>query len=140
MVHEILPEALNVVSAFMFFDDLSSFAQEQRDDPQLSAVIDSLQTSRSLQCEPGGLSNRYLQIWNQLQLSEGGVLVRRFKHKGIFVRVPIIPARRRNELLEECHGSAHMGSERTYDLLRVNAHWPGLQTEVCNFVWTLPVI
>ena len=133
--HEILPEAMNAVSALVFVGDPKVLAQEQRNDPQIAKVIVSILSGERLE-QKDTLLSRYRQIWHQLKLSEEGVLLRRFKHKGIFVEVPVVPPSQRSEFLEMGHGSAHMGVERKYELIRVNAYWPGLQTDVQKFVTT----
>ena len=79
---------------------------------------------------------RFRQIWDQMSLSEEGCLFRKFILRGLSVVVPIIPVDLRLKFLEDCHGSAHMGVQRTYDLLRVNAYWPGMEADVEKFVTT----
>ena len=134
--HETLPQAMNVVSALVFVEDPVKLAEAQRSDPQLENVIKCIQSGRGLESGDSTLHNRYRQIWRQLKLSEEGVLLRCFRHKGVSIAVPVIPASKRMELLEECHGSAHMGVGRTYELIRVNAYWPGLLSDVQKFVTT----
>ena len=107
--------------------------EEQRKDPQLRLVIEAKQLGTNLESKDA-VFKRYRQIWHQLSLSDDGVLVRNFNHQGAQVQVPVIPADQRQVLLEECHGSAHMGVERTHSLIKLNAYWPGLRSDVQKFV------
>ena len=130
-----LPEAIERVSAVLFCGDLCELAQEQRCDPTLSMVIRSLESGKHL-CSTDGASGRFRQIWDQLFLSDEGCLCRKFQLRDIPVSVPVIPAALRLQYVEDCHGSAHMGVQKTYDLLRVNAYWPGMEADVEKFVTT----
>ena len=131
--HETLPEGMSPVCALMFYDDPKALANEQRNDLELGPVIDALQ--RRCKNEPTcGGQRRLYEIWKQLSLSSEGVLTRSFTHRNNAVRVPVIPAAKRSQLIEQFHGSAHMGMEKTHDLLRINAYWPGMETDVQKFV------
>ena len=133
--HEELPEPMECVSALMFTDDLKSLAEQQRQDVVLGAVIAAVQCNKKVDsCE--GEFLRLRQVWRQLFVSEEGVLMRKFVVRGVQVSVPVLPPGLRAGLIEECHGSAHMGVEKTYELLRTSAYWPGLLSDVQKFVST----
>ena len=131
--HETLPPAMNPVSALTFVDDLEELARKQRQDHDLCSVIDALRSGRRLASKSGG-QRRLCQLWDQLYVSVEGVLMRVFEQQGSVVRVPVIPISERQELLDSFHGSAHLGVQKTYSLLRVNAYWPGMETDVQKFV------
>ena len=131
--HETLPPAMNPVSALTFYDDLKSLADQQRGDDNLRLVIDGLGSGCKGDSRNGS-QRRLFQLWNQLSLSREGVLVREFERNGSLLRVPVTPASRREELLERFHGSAHLGVQKTYDLLKLNAYWPGMETDTQTFV------
>ena len=119
----------------MFFGDLAKLASEQQRDNTLRQIMETLRRGERL------VSNdktcvRFRQIWDQLSLSEEGCLFRKFSLRGLSVVVPVIPVDLRLKFLEDCHGSAHMGVQRTYDLLRVNAYWPGMESDVEKYVTT----
>ena len=131
--HEVLPPPMEVVSVLLFHEDLEALRDHQREDPELKAVIEAkLQAKDLVSQDP--LFKRYRQIWHQLAFSDEGVLMRNFRHRNISLQVPVMPAGYRKALLVESHGTAHMGVEKTYDLLRCNAYWPGLQVDVQKFV------
>ena len=131
--HETLPPAAEIVSALLFTEDPKSLSREQRLDPDIKAVIETLEGGTQLDPQ-NAVQKRYRQIQKQLSLSEDGVLMRNLTHRNIPVKVPVIPPVRRSTILHECHSSAHMGVARTYDLARSNAYWPGLQADVQKFV------
>ena len=130
--HETLPASMNPVCALTFYDDLKSLAEQQHQDCDLHLVMGYLQRGHKGDSENGS-QRRLLQLWKQLSLSNEGVLMRSFRRNGGIVRVPVIPASRRRELLERYHSSAHLGVQKTYDLLKTNAYWPGMETcaEIC---------
>ena len=131
--HETLPPAMNPVSALTFYEDIKGLADKQREDHDLSPVIDALQKGQRLSSNSRS-QRRLCQLWDQLYLSCEGVLMRAFVLQGSMVRVPVIPATVRQELLDHFHGSAHLGIHKTYSLLRVNAYWPGMETDIQKFV------
>ena len=133
--HEVLPAAMEQVCALMFFGDLKELASEQQRDGTLGPVMRAIERKERL-VSTDAASVRFRQIWDQMFLSEGGCLFRRFSLRGLSVVVPVIPVILRLQFLDECHGSAHMGVQRTYDLLRVNAYWPGMESDVEKFVTT----
>ena len=131
--HETLPQGMNPVSALTFYEDLQSLSERQLEDDELCSIMEALRDRRKL--EPrGGCQRRLCQLGKQLSLSAEGVLMRTFKLRGNLVRVPLIPASERQELLERFHSSAHLGVNKTYDLLRINAYWPGMEADVQKFV------
>ena len=130
-----LPEAMERVSAVLFCGDLGELAREQRSDQALSIVIRCFESGEQLS-STDGVSGRFRQIWDQLFLSEEGCLCRKFRLRDISVSVPVITAALCLQYLEDCHGSAHMGMQKTYDLLRVNAYWPGMEGDVEKSVTT----
>lgn len=116
----------------MFYKNPNVLTKQQRDDVELRPVIEALQ--RDVKEEPKcGSQHLLYQIWKQLNFSSDGVLTRTFAHKNSAICVPVIPASLRSELLERFHGSAHMVVGETHDLLRVNAYWPGMETDVQKF-------
>ena len=131
--HETLPQSMNPVSALTFYEDLESLSKQQREDCELRSIIDAFQDGHWPESK-GGSQRRLCQLWKQLGLSTEGVLMRTFKQKGNLIRVPVIPASKRQELLERFHGSAHLGVHKTYDLLRMNAYWPGMEADTQKFV------
>lgn len=131
--HEVLPPAMDMVSALLFYEDPRVLGKEQREDPELRAVIEAKEFGTDV-VPQGTVFKRYRQIWPQLLLSNDKVLMRSLRHHNVRICVPVIPADQRRQLLEECHGSAHMGVERTHDLIKSNAYWPGLLTDVQKFV------
>lgn len=131
--HETLPPAAEVVASLLFTEDPRGLYEEQRQDPDIKAVIEAIEGGAALDAHTG-VQKRYRQIQQQLSLSKDGLLLRSLTHRSIPVKVPVIPPCRRRAILEECHSSAHMGVARTYDLARCNAYWPGLQTDVQKFV------
>ena len=135
--YETLPPAVELVSALLFFEDPSALREAQRRDPELKSIIETLEQGRGVDsCDSVGL--RYRQVGHQLSLSEDGVLLRRLIHRGIPIKVLVIPASERRMVLQECHGTAHMGVERTYDLVKANSYWPGLLADVQKFVASCP--
>jgi transposase InsO family protein len=133
--HEAIPPAWETVSAVLFHPDPKALATEQRMDPELRSVIEGIQSKEVLNSSTP-VNRRYRQIWKQLSISQDGVLIRRSVHGRTTVSVPVIPASQRQQVIQESHGSAHMGVDRTYDMLRANAYWPGLQSDVQKFVTT----
>ena len=133
--HESLPEAMDCVSALMFSEDLKTLAEHQRKDSVLSSIMTALQCNRNIDSSEGEFL-RFRQLWQQLSLSDEGVLIRKFVIRGVPVSVPVMPPNLRAKIIADCHGSAHMGAEKTYELLRSNAYWPGMQTDVQKFIST----
>lgn len=133
--HEALPEAMEQVCALMFFGNLAELALEQQRDNTLGQVMRAIRRGERLSSNESACV-RFRQIWDQMFLSEEGCLFRKFSLRGLSVAVPVIPVSLRLQFLSECHGSAHMGVQKTYDLLRVNAYWPGMESDVEKFVTT----
>ena len=135
--YETLPPAVEIVSALLFFDDPKALREAQRMDPELKPIIEALEQRKRLDsCD--SIDPRYCQLERQLSLSDDGVLLRSFIHRGIPVKVLVIPGSERRGVLQECHGTAHMGVERTYDLVKANSYWPGLRADVQKFVASCP--
>lgn len=135
--HETLPPAVELVSALLFFDDPKALCEAQRRDPELKPIVEALEQGKELDSWDS-VSSRFRQIGHQLSLSDEGVLLRSLRHRGILTKVLVIPASERLQVLQECHGTAHMGVERTHDLVRANCYWPGLRTDVQKFVASCP--
>ena len=133
--HETLPDTMNPVCALLFYDDPDVLASEQRKDLEIGPVIDALQCHHEFK-PTSGSQRRLYQIRGQLRFSDHGVLTRSYEYHGSAVQVPVLPIARRSQLMERLHGSAHMGVEKTHDLLKVSAYWPGMETDVQKFVTT----
>ena len=129
--------AMEQVSAHMFFGDHAKLALEQKKTmiDTLSQVMEALGRGERL-VSNDRTSVRFRQIWDPMFLSEEGCLFRKFSLRGLSVTVPVFPIGLRLKILEDCHGSAQLGVHRTYNLLRVNAYWPGMESDVEKFVTT----
>ena len=73
----------------------------------------------------------FITRWADLWLNAAGILMIRGSDQK---SVPVIPMECRRNLVEECHQLAHTGCNRTYEMLRQRAYWPGLKRDVTAHV------
>ena len=120
------------VSAIAIEGDPVLLQQAQRSDIVIGEVIRKLLTGEqpdriSDQQDMTVLATRWADLW----INAAGILMIRDGEQN---SVPVIPTQYRRNLVEECHQLAHTGCNRTYEMLKQRAYWPGLRRDVTAHV------
>ncbi|CAH8502093.1 unnamed protein product [Dicrocoelium dendriticum] len=124
-----LPSVAFGINGILCEQDPERLATEQRSDKLLRKLI----TAR-LAGQTNFNKNQLKQLGpfakdlGKLQVNEAGILM--WIPGGSNPSVPVIPMKRRRNLVVSCHEMAHTGCSRTYDLLKQRAYWPGMKRDV----------
>lgn len=110
------------------------WAAEQRNDPQISRVIDILNAGKRLTYRLRRQEDREVQlmlrVFNHLILNNGVLYRKRMSHGEPFHQL-VLPSKFRELALESLHDSVgHMGMDRTLDLVRTRFYWPRMFMDV----------
>lgn len=113
-------------------------ASVQDSDPILSQVISLVKRKRfpskkEMQGKPVEFA-KIMRQWDKLRL-RSGVLYREARIDGSLIAQLVVPMALRQELLTALHDDmGHVGRDRTVDLVRQRAYWPGWYKDCCSRV------
>ena len=119
--------------------ELLKVSDLQRADPVLCKVIDCLKGSVQKPSEEDLKEFDkdvvlLLRQWDKLNL-QGDVLYRTIDSGGQKVDQLVVPSQSRSKILHSLHDDmAHVGRDRTADLLCTRFYWPGMFSEVEDYV------
>ena len=110
----------------------------QADDPTISTVIPLVQKGRKPKPQYVGRQTRSVQLllkeWKKLKIRDG-LLYRERQTGDTVVRQLVLPTKCRDHVLSSLHDDmAHLGRERTIDLVRKRFFWPGMATYVAEYI------
>ncbi|GAA54302.1 gap-Pol polyprotein [Clonorchis sinensis] len=113
--------------------DPGRLVQLQRQDPVLRKVAAAVLDGRSTENGEGDKELETSQShFDRLSLNEAGIISWNVTDSDVVL--PVIPRTLRRKPIVEYHEMAHTGCTKTYDLLRQRAYWPGMRSEVMDYV------
>ena len=136
-------EALDLLSV----DDSthSSLRQLQEDDPEIKFVLEAKESGQRptgdvLKSKGPAVVHKLIQIWDQLEVSDG-VLVQRYEDAEgrRSYSQSVIPRQQRKEILHQLHSGplgGHLGEIKTLHKLKERYCWPGHDTDVKDWCRT----
>lgn len=127
-----LPIEVNSIT-FSTSMKMSELAQLQTQDSELAPVIFALKnppTAHNSQPKLYGSSRRFEKLWNQLRL-DSDVLIREPLGGG---KVIVMPQILRRNLVKDWHAQGHLGITATLGHLQDRFYWPGMGTDVANWI------
>ena len=110
----------------------------QADDPTISAVMRLLERGKKPSSQYTARQTRSVQLllreWKKLKIIDG-LLYRERQANGTRLRQLVLPMKCRDQVLISLHDDmAHLGRERTLDLVRKRFFWPGMATYVAEYI------
>jgi hypothetical protein len=136
----VVPDALSrlpITVSTVSFDGGMSMAEMgklQIQDGELAPIIFALKNPSA---KPGnaparllGSSRRFGELWNQLKI-DVGVLIREMDDGKKLI---VVPQLLRRTLVKDWHNQGHLGVTATVARLQERFYWPGLGTDVSNWI------
>ena len=138
---KLLEQAGNMTPNVSNLFEVKNLATQQKEDPQYRPIIDFLTTG--MLPSDRKMTEHLLHIYNDYFI-HGGVLYHVWVRPGRGHRVDrshvqiAVPKSLIKPVLQECHDSllsgGHLGIARTVDKVRVKFYWPGMYSDIANWV------